>query len=209
MSGLGLYRSLDPKIVERVTEKIVERPASIPCPEPPKESKRAKSAVPSQQQSGRDNALAGPITQGPCSNVQLGGSNNQATTNCAAVRSLTPDEKAQFIQNARKAPGTVTVWAVETGQSLGADIFDALHAAGWQMQESEVQIMLETKPQREDIAIFIHGEPGDTGTFSTSDPSTLAVIHSIEALKRFKWGLGRSEKVPKGVIKIAIEPPVT
>lgn len=162
-----------------------------------------------QTQSGHDNVQSGPITQGPCSSVQQGGAGNQANINCGSVRSLTADEKTQLIQNLRQTPGTVTVYAVETGQSLGEDIYDALHAAGWQMQEPEVQMMLETKPHREDIAIFVHGEPGDTGTFSTSDPSTVNLVHSIDALKRFKWGLARSEKVPKGVIKIAIEPPVT
>jgi len=160
-----------------------------------------------QTQSGHGNVQSGPITQGPCSSLQQGGSGNQSTVNCVNLRSLTVDEKTQLIQNLSQTTGTVTVWAVESGESLGEDIYDALHTAGWQMQEPEVQMMLESKPQRVDIGVFVHGEPGDTTP--TSDPSTVALVHSIEALKRFKWGIARSEKVPKGVIKIAIEPPVS
>jgi len=93
MSGYDFYRTLRPKIVEKVVEKITEKPVPTPCPEPPKASKPAKPRVgsrpkvelppnPSQQQSGKDNTQTGPIDQGPCSNLQIGGANNQATTRC-------------------------------------------------------------------------------------------------------------------------------
>lgn len=152
----------------------------------------------------------GNITQAPCSVTQIGGQGNQATTNCVTVRSLTPQEKAELVENLKKGPpGIATVWAVETGQNLGMEIYDALKAAGWQMQEPEVQMMFIKNPMHEDIDVFVHGEPGDTGQFSPSDPTTVTLMRSLAALKRFKsGGLARSENVAKGVIKISVGPPV-
>ena len=85
-------------------------------------------------------------------------------------------------------PGTATVWAVETGQNLGMEIYDALKAAGWQMQESGVQMMFIAQPMQEDIDVFVHGEPGDTRQSSSSDPTTATLMHSLAALRRFKSG---------------------
>jgi hypothetical protein len=178
------------------------------------ESEKHPSKSPSfslrQQQSGKNNVQTGPITQAPCSVAQFGGEGNQTTTNCGTVRSLTPQEKTEFVENLKKGPpGTATVWAVETGQNLGIEIYDALKAAGWQMQEPGVQMMLILQPMREDIDVFVHGEPGDTAQFSTSDPTTVTLIHSLAVLRRFKsGGLGRSENVAKGVTKISVGPPL-
>jgi hypothetical protein len=89
------------------------------------------------------------------------------------------------------------------------EIYDALKSNGWQMQEPEVQMIFLTEPMHEDIDVFVHGEPGDSGPVSTSDPTTVTLMHSLAVLRRFKsGGLGRSEKVAKGVIKVVVGPPV-
>jgi hypothetical protein len=62
MSGYSLYRSIRPKIIEKVVEKIIEKPVPSPCPATPTESKRTKNGTPSQQQTGKNNVEAGPIT---------------------------------------------------------------------------------------------------------------------------------------------------
>ncbi len=49
---------------------------------------RAKAEQPSQ------GPTVGNITQGPCSNVQVGGSNNTATTNCVSPSRVMTDDKA-------------------------------------------------------------------------------------------------------------------
>jgi len=160
-------------------------------------------------QSGQGSVQTGSINTGPCSNVQIGGQGNQATTNCETSRSLTPEEKTQFIKSLRQGPpGTVTVWAVESSQNLGMEIYDALKVAGWQMQEPEVQMMLLAEPMHEDIDVFVHGDPGETGTFSTSDPPTVTLMHSLSSLGRFKsGGMGRSDRVAKGTVKVVVGPP--
>ena len=77
------------------------------------------------------------------------------------------------------------------------------------MQDSEVQMMFLGRPMHEDIDVFVHGESGDTGSFSISDPPTVNLMHSLAGLKRFKsGGLGRSENVAKGVIKVSVGPPI-
>src|ERR1700674_224604 len=76
VSAISLYFNYHPKVVQ--VERIVEKPVPVPCPEPSKGLKQDKSQKkPSQQQSGKDNVQTGPITQGPCSALQLGGSQNQ------------------------------------------------------------------------------------------------------------------------------------
>jgi hypothetical protein len=144
--------------------------------------------------------------------ICIGGNNSgTATVNNFGVRwRLTPDEKHQFIENLKRAPaGTVSVWAVETGQVLGENLYEALKAAGWHMQESEVQLMFLGHPMHEDIDVFLHGEPGVTGSFSVFDPTTVNLMSSLKALKRFRSELGRSEKVASGTIKISVGPPAS
>jgi len=74
-----------------VYKRLSENPPTIlhvQAPPPPivqvtEPSKPAK-AKPEQNQSGHDNVQSGSITQGPCSNLQLGGSNNSQGGNCEA-----------------------------------------------------------------------------------------------------------------------------
>jgi len=161
-----------------------------------------------QTQSGSHNIQTGPIIPAPCSTVQVGGNSNQANVNCTAVRRLTPAEKAQLIENLRQAPpGTVTVWAVETGQSLAGDIYDALKQAGWSMQDPDVQTMFLGARMREDIDVFIHADPGETGNFTTHDPTTVNLMRSLRGLTRFTSELGRSTTVNKDTIKVSVGPP--
>lgn len=57
-------------------------PAPAPKEPPAKKLPQTKREPQGQQQSGKENIQTGPVTQGPCGNVQIGGSGNQATTNC-------------------------------------------------------------------------------------------------------------------------------
>jgi hypothetical protein len=86
LSGYAAYRGYHPKIVEKSV--IVEKPVSVtvPCPEPPEESKPPKPQghppLSGQQQSGAGNVQSGSVTQGPCSSNQQGGTGNQSNINC-------------------------------------------------------------------------------------------------------------------------------
>jgi hypothetical protein len=71
-----------------VPEAQSHPPPNIPSnppeetPAKPHKKSPSKPSPGQRQSSGHDNPQTGPITQGPCSNVQVGGINNQAITNC-------------------------------------------------------------------------------------------------------------------------------
>jgi hypothetical protein len=86
MSGFNFYRSLHPKIIEKVVTKTIEKPVPIPCPEPAKvqQSEKKKNTpddASGKQQPGKENVQSGSITQG-CGSIQQGGKGNQASVNC-------------------------------------------------------------------------------------------------------------------------------
>jgi len=51
-------------------------------PEPPHPSAQKSGKSVAQNQSGKENVQTGSITQGPCSNLQVGGANNIQAANC-------------------------------------------------------------------------------------------------------------------------------
>lgn len=125
--------------------------------------------------------------------------------NMTVVRSLTAEEKVRLTDVLKKATGTVTVCAVESGQALGEDIYDAFKNAGWNMQEPEVQNTIGfAHPMDVDIAVFVHNRGGK---WAVSDPAIVNAIHSIAALGRFKSEAGVSDQIEEGVLKISIGPP--
>jgi hypothetical protein len=82
LSGIAFYRSLRPKIVEKIVEKpvvkVVEKAVQVPCPEKPREAKQGKSSSPKPpvMVSGVNNPPIGTVTQGAASafsNNQQGG----------------------------------------------------------------------------------------------------------------------------------------
>jgi hypothetical protein len=106
-SGYGFYRSLHPRIVEKVVEKpvdrVVEKIVEAECPKPqpsPKHRHGAGSPPPPQiEQYGEGSGAVGAgINQGPCSVAQVGGEANQGTTNCT----LTTPETIQSMVIALK-----------------------------------------------------------------------------------------------------------
>ena len=70
---------------EHPTVAIKSPPQPVsPLPSPPSSpsAKSDESKKSDQRQSGKDNNQTGPITTGPCSSVQVGGSQNQSDINC-------------------------------------------------------------------------------------------------------------------------------
>lgn len=101
LSGYAFYRALRPKVVEKIVEKPVEKLVPQECPkaEDSTSSKRQATmgggntkltpapVIPTPQSAtGNNNTqVGGGITTGPCSNVQVGGSGNEATANCLLI----------------------------------------------------------------------------------------------------------------------------
>jgi hypothetical protein len=97
-------------------------PMNTPPPTSPKaESKpkapTKKSPFATQQQSGKDNVQTGSITAGPCSNVQVGGNGNSATTNCVPPSRVLPSEKAQQLADDLRRTEIGTVYIFPVGSS--------------------------------------------------------------------------------------------
>src|SRR5258706_11899147 len=70
---------------------------------PTKREKEHKGAEIAQHGNG-NGAVSGGINQGPCSNLQIGGANNQSTVNCGPVQRILSDVQREAIGN---ATGTV------------------------------------------------------------------------------------------------------
>jgi hypothetical protein len=85
MSGYALYKSLRPRIVEkaidRPVERVVEKIVPQECPKC-----QAATYVTSK---GRNSGAVGTVQQGPCSSLNVGGSQNESTINCPPPLILT------------------------------------------------------------------------------------------------------------------------
>jgi len=160
-----------------------------------------------EQHGDSTGALGGSVTQGPCSNLQIGGSGNRASTNCVMIRSLTDPEKAALIDSLSMGPKTsITVWSVEDGLPLADDLYNCLKVAGWNMREPEVTMALLAHPEPVDVGIFISGNPEDHS--NTSNPPLAHLLRSLAPLKdRLKIDWARSDKIDGDVIKLFVFPP--
>jgi len=132
LSGYSFYRSLRPKTIEKIIEKPVERIVTKECPkdsprhntETPRKPKPTTSSPPAQTATGSNNGqVGGGVTTGPCSNVQIGGSGNEATTNCLPPeRHLTDAQKTVLSNLADELPNDMgphlSVLAVHTPEPV-------------------------------------------------------------------------------------------
>lgn len=93
--------------------KLSPSPNSKPSVQgPPSLPKETKTKTPGDATAtGTNSGSIGAVTQGPCSNLQVGGSNNQATTNCAPIpfRTLTEPQKRGIKAFVSLLPATVLV----------------------------------------------------------------------------------------------------
>jgi len=78
------------------TTQIVPEEKKTDKNQNPKKPKAKPREVGKAIASGENSGAAGNINQGPCSNVQVGGSNNTATTNCEPPPAVTVTGKAQM-----------------------------------------------------------------------------------------------------------------
>jgi hypothetical protein len=128
MSAYGFYISFRPKVVEKTVtvtvekpvDRIVEKevPAKCPnsCPSPLFRQKPKPVVKPTEtkieQYGEASGAVGGSINQGPCSVAQLGGSNNQGTSNCILS---TPDTIKSLVIRLKM------VCEVRSGHAIPAD----------------------------------------------------------------------------------------
>jgi hypothetical protein len=118
--------------IEQPKQQLTERPAEPQTKSP----RKATSKPPEPKQSGSDNAQTGPITAGPCSNVQVGGNNNDASTNCNFAppsRRILPESRAEVVAILKSNPGKITINYVEGDEPhrFASDMYGILQDAGW------------------------------------------------------------------------------
>jgi hypothetical protein len=101
VSAGAFYYFFRPRVVEKPVDRILEKIVPAQCPaEPPAKAKSAKPETTSdiKQHGDATGAVGGNVTQGPCSNLQIGGRGNQSAANCLPVqRHLSDSEKACLV----------------------------------------------------------------------------------------------------------------
>jgi len=99
-----VHDALDLRVTGKYLEALADQFTIIPKPMSKKESITPQSNA---STSGDKSPAVGEVNAGPCSNVQIGGSQNQATTNCVAEplnRLLNNQQQAQFLSDLAKVP---------------------------------------------------------------------------------------------------------
>ena len=125
--------------MERIVEKLVTQ--DCPKPQPPVPRQRKKETDNPQptgskiEQHGTGNgAVGGSITTAPCTNVQVGGNGNQATTNCDLSNRHLSEQQIIDLKNLA-VPPSVKLSMIMTSDSTGYgnEIEDALQIKDWQI----------------------------------------------------------------------------
>ena len=109
-----------------------------PLPAEPTTQRHKRTAAkdkvaPTVTTSGDDNPAIGSIAQGPCSNLQIGGSNNQAQVNCAPEWHLSDVQRSQWSEFVATLPQQCAEIVVvgdipdKNSHDFAVDIFEILN----------------------------------------------------------------------------------
>jgi hypothetical protein len=185
------------------TPPIVEAPVVKPIPKAhPARVPRISLATPLPstpapiEQHGSDSgAVGGSITTGPCSNVQVGGSNNQATTNCVPDRHLTSQQIATLRTLTRPFNVKVTLEMTMDGSGYGSELTDALNM---QPMDWRVGMWVGKEPRGVSINIHDRDEPFALQRFA-------AVLGAILNVPKANYFFGND--TPPGTIRIVVGGP--
>jgi hypothetical protein len=174
LTGYSFYRSFRPKIVEKIVEKPVDRvveklvPAECPAPKPTASGKSRKQAStskspPTASTSGDRSPAVGSVTQGPCSNLQIGGSDNQQSGNCTSPnRRVKAADVPALIESLSQHRGIVRL-AVGGGDveafQFAQDWYEIFQKAQWDLNPKRiVQFMDMTGNLPTGVRITVKGE---------------------------------------------------
>ena len=169
MSGYGFFRSLHPKIVEKIVEKPVDRVVGKTQPECPKQEQPTSS--PKQKASPKmSNVPAGtPSTtiNAPYGiGISGGHVENPTVNNFGKIskpdRRIKPEDKAQLITWLSQYPAKVSVSAIQGSReafTFAQDWYDVLKAANWEMQDEIVRTFLIGGPPWAGVQLNFYGDP--------------------------------------------------
>jgi hypothetical protein len=143
--GVRLWAHFHDVVQVRTNLPSPEFPATKPAPLPTepdtkptkKPTTDSKRKLPPKQ-GANENKPVPPINTGACSNVQVEGRDNSATTNCtfgaAPPRTLSPEQVTQFVSLVKRAPGKFSITYSQNDEeaySVAKQIGDALVQGGW------------------------------------------------------------------------------
>jgi hypothetical protein len=151
-------------------------------------------------------AVGGSITTGPCSNVQVGGSNNQGTVNCAPPARRVPISKQRhLIALASEVKANVSIGcpsgSVEACR-FAQDVYDILNAAHWTMNGNSVQYGIMAGPPIT-FLVKLHGSSSESGV-EVRRPEPAWYIAQIASAAGVTIDVLRTPDVQEGYIAILV-----
>ena len=196
--GIGLLLTIPARSQEAIEHSIPSGRTSAPSPSVPivKTPKPTKPISPGpkakiEQHGAASGAVGGSITTGPCSNVQVGGSQNQASTDCAppapkvSVTSVVPSQVADDYQ----LRVTLKTDRELSGLSFKLAFNSTIENGDVSMSNSGL-IEEVTDIKTEQGSLY----PNNVFTFSISNPTTLPengelyiTVHAKQPFKLTKW----------------------
>ena len=170
-------------------EDLASSPSDNRAPAAP-----TKRALPAQTTTGSDNVqVGGSVQVGPCSNVQIGGSGNEASTNCLPPQRHLSDEQKKTLASLLRDSGVFRVVVQHAehnfeAQTYADDFSAVLKDAGWTV--TGTQVLFETR-QGKGVWIMLHSK-------EYTPPGTAALQRSlkqigVDAPATFSEGVGGNE----------------
>jgi len=159
-----------------------------PNPPTPKEKHLTRDKVTAQVTKGaatqepkqEPHISTGSVNAGPCSNIQIGGSNNTAGGNCtgAPPRVLTGEQITQLETNIAPYPGKIFIMYKQDdteAYNIAKQIGDALTAAKWTLKQpvTPVEVVVQTGPPPHGMELSWPSEaatPGQNVRFDVQTP---------------------------------------
>jgi hypothetical protein len=175
-------------------------------------SKQPRPGPTSQQQSGKNNVQTGPITSGPCSNLQIGGSNNQGTIdNCQATiisappdRTLSDSQERAISEIAKDISPEVKVVVEHPSDYESSEYAKTIHDALAEFHLAELTTALSYGGQPPPVGLYVLAH--------TDDDKVIPYANKLyDAMK--KAGIPcegyQVDWVPSGTLRISvgIKPP--
>ena len=171
----------------------------------------------STQANGGKSVAVGSITQGPCSVLQAGGNNNQATGgNCEPQERHLLKEQCDAIQQELRGKNLT----LKIGSLIGAtDAYDyaweflkCLDAAGVRLEPDRVMYMGIHGPLFTGIEVSVRGTPPQSTTTQWVDkrsPQGMVIQALVNAHFDQQITTGMSPDYPEGVVAIVVGKPPT
>jgi hypothetical protein len=173
MLGYVIYSDRNPKVVEKIVEKPVDRivEKTIPCPEPPAKIKSSKPQAPLVEAPN-----ATQHSSGDCSPNQIGINN---TNNCAPPSRKLSDEQRmsmiQYLSSTKYKLGIGSLVGDEEAGEYAIAIADTFERAGWTVDRI-IGRQMQSGISPEAITLTLYAPAGST---TSDNKPALMVLNAL------------------------------